>query len=216
MKLDKTKPPPKNTRSLQPGDQIGPYQVVGFEGFCGTTAVFKFKCVCGRTFIQRGPFVKSYKKRAFCKCQQKKDDRSKHPAYHYWMNNKERLGEFAKDFWEFAHKCWPLRKGPNEHLWSVDKAKPLGPDNFVWQRGFDYRRDELMQTVINDLVSRGESKTKAEKRVTIVSRQRLFQLFYRATGRCTQCRKTSMGKTGHCRKCRDKQNKYKRERNNKK
>ncbi len=200
--MDTQRPAPNQKNSLHPGDKIGQFVVVKFAGWRNNYSFYVFRCECGETFTAWGAQVKSdWQTRALCKCRRKLDGHSRHPAYTLWVRrNYELAPAWAKDFWRFANECWPHRTEDKDRLWPIAKGKLIGPRNFHWTRGVVFRRDELKQAVIDDLVRRGETKAVAAERVESVSRQRLFQLFYRANGKCMRCQEPTGGK--ECQRCR--------------
>jgi hypothetical protein len=226
VKLVKRPPDGKQFKDLT-GQKFGPWlTAVKYIGFLDVMAAWEFSCDCGGTKISRGAHVawaaRRYKAgdtsrkvigRLHCGCQNinKKHGMTETPEYDMWSHMRHKLCDrWRKDILVFIKECLSS-KTTHRYLIAPDDTKLIGPDNFQWSSQCQSYHNTVNE-VLDLLVAQGRDRETESKRLRSVSKQRVYQLQRKLTGRCSTCGAERNMYATYCDECQDKINTYTRSR----
>lgn len=169
-------------------------EVVGFEGFARSYAVWRCRCKCGKIVLRRaGHLLYAVKPEAklslsnrrsmlSCGCMNTKlaaGGKSGTREYGYWRYLRAcgRLcPEWAASFQAFS-VCFESRAG-RKRLVRRDTSRPFGPDNYGWS---DHTESRLVldRRAYAVMIKNGDSTAEAMRRIDSISRQAKYQIIWR-------------------------------------
>jgi hypothetical protein len=182
-------------------------------------SMWEFECDCGNTVIRSGPHTvhaakhaddPRYFSRLHCGCRLKfkRHGLSRTPVHNYWFAFRhEFCEEWAKDLVRFDIECYSQKPKGTWFLLRPDKIRPLGPDNFRWDKHREAHYLTIEKCAGLLVKHQGMEPEEALERCSSFSRQRRFQLIYKYEGKCTYCGKPRSGSSAtFCESCRLKHN----------